>query len=95
MSRIYKKYDIIQFLEDEAFFSRVQNPVIHSVLGSTRYLYRDDICYIINPEEPFDGLVETIINGHIIYSDKNPDINVLTKFISSLKIAKSAASCNN
>jgi ankyrin repeat protein len=79
-SCVYKQFSVVKWL---------QEIVAHDAV---RYLYRNNIAYVINSEVSIAGYIETVVYGCKIYSNKEPDIIMLCDYLDTLTTAKSARS---
>jgi ankyrin repeat protein len=71
-------YQVMEWLIEKVFYH------------DTRYIYHENVLYIINPKEKIKKYMETVINNCKIYSSTIPDILLLTEYMHGLTVKKSA-----
>jgi hypothetical protein len=69
---------------------KIINIFVNESIFTTRYIWEDQIGYVINPEHPVPKYIETIIYDCTIYSNKKPNIYMLRYYLENIKKAKPA-----
>jgi hypothetical protein len=83
MYSITKKPQLANWLEE------------NTVFYNTRYIIRDKIGYVINPNNPIKYCKETTINDCLILSTEEPDIDMLQSYMDNIKTKKTAKVFSN
>jgi hypothetical protein len=76
--RLEKDDELMNFMVDKVMYD------------TTRYIFRANTKYVVNPVDPIKNYIKTTINSCDIYSDGEPDMDMLHEYMNTIKQPKSA-----